>query len=374
MEDAAMDTETTQPALEGGTSTLSGMTITAKSDGHISATLTIGANDVADGMVDPAVILCMASRLARYGASRALGDGQSSTTIDCKTSFLVPCRTDMLTLDAKLIHASDKTSVWRAVVFDGQRRPVCELTQTEIPEDRRPTVAPADVAPDAAIELVRNGRAKRTNGKDTATERREQIVRGACEVIGKKGYAGASVRDIAAAAGMPVPTMYQYVQSKEDILALIYTALLDDIQGQLEEGLTSGRTASEKLDLVLRSNLLSLNKYRREVLLMFQESKNLLPQARAKVFEADRSHTTMWEQILREGRRSGEFNVEDVALTANFIRFLCTVWPLRHWAIGQHGFDAVLKDLRAFVFRALSGKLPVSSGKPAAKRRGTVQR
>jgi uncharacterized protein (TIGR00369 family) len=370
-----MATKTTHPVRENGTSTLSGMTITAKGDGHLSATLAIGANELAgDGMVDPAIILCMASRLARHGASRALGDGQSSTTIDCKTSFLVPCRTETLMLDAKLVHAGDKTSVWRTAVLDAQRRPVGELTQTEISVDRRPTIARADVAPGPAIELAPNSRGKRTNGKDTATERREQIVRGACEVIGKKGYAGASVRDIAAAAGMPVPTMYQYVQSKEDILALIYSALLDDIQGQLEEELTSGRTASEKLDLVLRSNLLSLNKYRREVLLMFQESKNLLPQARTKVFEADRSHTTMWEQILREGSKSGEFNVEDIALTANFIRFLCTVWPLRHWAIGQHGFEAVLKDLRVFVFRALSAKLPASSGKPAVKRRGAAQR
>lgn len=366
-----MSTKTSPPTHKDGASALSAMTITVSDGGHIAATVPVGANDLdGEGTVDPAVILCWASRLARHAATVALDAGQS-TTVDCKTSFLSPCRTETLALDARLIHRGDKTSVWRIAIFDTQRRPVGEVTQTEMTvEYWQPAAAGAD-APPAAIELVRNSRGKRAGGKDTATERREQIVRGACEVIGKKGYAGASVRDIAAAAGMPVPTMYQYVQSKEDILALIYNTLLDDIQGQLEEGLTSGRNASEKLDLVLRSNLVSLNKYRREVLLMFQESKNLLPHARAKVFEADRSHTTMWEQILREGHNNGEFRLEDVELTANFIRFLCTVWPLRHWAIGRVGFETVLEDLRAFVFRALSAKLPPWPDKPQ-KRRGAA--
>ena len=363
-----MTARTTQPTREAGRRALSGLTITAQSSRHVVATRAIEPGELAaDGAVDPAAILYLASRVARHAASLALGEGKSSTTADCKTNFLVPCRAEMLVLDAKLIHSGDKTSVWRVAVFDAQRQPVGELTQTEtITEAQGASVAVADASPAPAIELVRNGRGKRNGGKDTATERREQIVRGACEAIGKKGYASASVRDIAAAAGMPVPTMYQYVQSKEDILALIYATLLDDIQGQLAEGLASGHTASEKLDLVLRSNLVSLNKYRREVLLMFQESKNLLPQARAKVFEADRSHTVMWEQILREGRKSGEFTVGDVALAANYIRFLCTVWPLRHWAIGQYGFDAVLGDLRDFVFRALCANPPASA--PARRR------
>jgi AcrR family transcriptional regulator/acyl-coenzyme A thioesterase PaaI-like protein len=342
---------------------LSGLTITAQSGGHVVATRAIKPADLAaDGAVDPAAILYFASRLARYAASLALGEGQSSTTVDCKTSFLVASTAEMLFLEAKLIHSGDKNAVWRVAVFDAQRRPVGELTQTDTIAEGTP-IAVAVPNPAPPIELARNERGKRNGGKDTATERREQIVRGACEAIGKKGYASASVRDIAAAAGMPVPTMYQYVQSKEDILALIYATLLDDIQGRLAEGLASGPSASAKLDLVLCSNLVSLNKYRREVLIMFQESKNLLPQARAKVFEADRSHTGMWEQILREGCKSGEFKVEDVALAANYIRFLCTVWPLRHWAIGQYGFEAVLGDLREFVFRALSAKPPATPAK-----------
>lgn len=347
---------------------LPGMTLTAKRDGFVAGTFALGTGDIADdGRVDPAVILCAASRLARYAAQVQIGP--RSTTLDCKTGFLVPCRATALTLEATLVHKRDTVAVWRVAVFDPQRSPVGEVTQTETADhDVKPVAAVAADKPPGAIELVRNERGRRAAEKDTATERREQIMRGACEVIGKKGYAGASVRDIAAASGMPVPTMYQYVQSKEDILALIYNALLEDTQAQLEEGLASGGSATEKLDLFLRSQLVSLNKYRREVLLMFQESKNLLPQARAKVFEADRAHTAMWEQLLRDGHKSGEFQVEDIVLTANFIRFLCTVWPLRHWAIGRHGFDTVLEDLRLFVFRALAVKIAPVSDKPRKRR------
>jgi AcrR family transcriptional regulator len=52
--------------------------------------------------------------------------------------------------------------------------------------------------------------------------RRKQIIKGAMQVISTKGFHGATVRDIAEAAGLTVGTMYNYVRSKEDILYIVY--------------------------------------------------------------------------------------------------------------------------------------------------------
>ncbi len=52
-------------------------------------------------------------------------------------------------------------------------------------------------------------------------DRREEIINAAVEVFGKKGFAGASVSEIARAAGIAKGTVYLYFQSKEEIFTAI---------------------------------------------------------------------------------------------------------------------------------------------------------
>lgn len=59
----------------------------------------------------------------------------------------------------------------------------------------------------------------------TADARREQILDVAIEVFGRAGYYGASMNDIAEAAGVTKPVLYQHFDSKSDL----YGALIDEV-------------------------------------------------------------------------------------------------------------------------------------------------
>jgi len=59
----------------------------------------------------------------------------------------------------------------------------------------------------------------------SAPARREQIFDVAIEVFGRAGYHGASMNDIAEAAGVTKPVLYQHFESKSDL----YRALLDEV-------------------------------------------------------------------------------------------------------------------------------------------------
>jgi len=309
------------------------------------------------GLPSGIVVMGMASQLASHGAALALPPHSASRTIESKLSFLASRATRQLTGEARLLYRHETVAVWRTVIFDENLEALAELTQTEqalgdyrISGDS--AVEKADSArgvPDGEIRAI-NDRPARGN---VAAERREQIFRGACEVFAQKGYANATVRDIAAAAGMPVPTMYLYVRRKEDILSMIYTTFLEDIGKQVDKSLRRGGSASEKLELAIRANLKSLEKYRKYIVLMFQETRSLPPGARRKVFEIDRDHLALWQRVLGEGKRANEFEVEHVELVANLIAFLCVVWPLRHWAIGKYGVDAVTKALTSLIFSGI---------------------
>jgi len=81
-----------------------------------------------------------------------------------------------------------------------------------------------------------------------AGARREQILDVAVQVFAKRGYHGASMNDVADAAGVTKPVLYQHFDSKQDL----YLALLDEVGRRLlnaiakaTAGATSGKTQTE---------------------------------------------------------------------------------------------------------------------------------
>jgi hypothetical protein len=86
---------------------------------------------------------------------------------------------------------------------------------------------------------------------------------------------------------------------------------------------------------------------------MFQETKSLTPEARREVYALDAQYIAVFRDLLSECMHAGEVRVRNVELTANFIYFLCTIWPLRFWSIGKFGEEAVASDIIDFVFNGL---------------------
>jgi AcrR family transcriptional regulator len=68
-----------------------------------------------------------------------------------------------------------------------------------------------------------------SNPRLTATARREQILDVALEVFGRAGFHGASMNDVADAAGVTKPVLYQHFDSKREL----YRALLEEVGSRL---------------------------------------------------------------------------------------------------------------------------------------------
>ena len=83
----------------------------------------------------------------------------------------------------------------------------------------------------------------------TADARRQQIIDVAIDEFGRAGYYGTSMNDIAEAAGVTKPVLYQHFDSKADL----YRALLDEVGARLLEQIakatsdaTDGRDRTER--------------------------------------------------------------------------------------------------------------------------------
>jgi AcrR family transcriptional regulator len=75
----------------------------------------------------------------------------------------------------------------------------------------------------------------------SADARREQILDVAIQVFGRAGYYGASMNDIADAAGVTKPVLYQHFDSKRDL----YAALLEEVGARMLAAIAEGTRAAE---------------------------------------------------------------------------------------------------------------------------------
>jgi AcrR family transcriptional regulator len=76
-------------------------------------------------------------------------------------------------------------------------------------------------------------------------ERRDALLEAAAQVIGRQGYEGASIADIAAEAQVAVGTVYLYFHSRQDLLNRVLDHMRRDLLRLLERRTAEATTAAE---------------------------------------------------------------------------------------------------------------------------------
>jgi AcrR family transcriptional regulator len=86
-------------------------------------------------------------------------------------------------------------------------------------------------------------------------ERFEAIIGAACEVIARRGFHQASIRDIARAAGLSLAGLYHYVGGKPELLFLVLDRSLCRLTADLDRALAEAATPERQLRELIRTHL-----------------------------------------------------------------------------------------------------------------------
>ncbi|MBI3454769.1 MAG: TetR/AcrR family transcriptional regulator [Candidatus Rokubacteria bacterium] len=86
-------------------------------------------------------------------------------------------------------------------------------------------------------------------------ERYGEILQAACDVIARRGFAQASIREIARAAGLSLAGLYHYVGGKEELLFLVLDRSLDRLLAALDTALARARAPETKLLALVQTHL-----------------------------------------------------------------------------------------------------------------------
>ena len=88
--------------------------------------------------------------------------------------------------------------------------------------------------------------------------KRPQLLDAAAQHFADQGYAAASMRDIAAAAGMKAGSMYYYFPSKEDLLVAVHEEGIHRISAAVVDALTDVAGPWARLEAAMAAHLQAL--------------------------------------------------------------------------------------------------------------------
>ncbi|HEX8100942.1 MAG TPA: TetR/AcrR family transcriptional regulator [Actinomycetota bacterium] len=161
---------------------------------------------------------------------------------------------------------------------------------------------------------------KRKRTIKSPEHRRDDLLNAAVKVFAEKGIAGATIADVAEAAGVAKGTFYLYFSSKEHLLASLRERFVSEIMAHAASYLDRfGREDWWELADAVIEGWIDFDLEHRDVLYVFTK-EGLTPETQETFAECERRLTEMMALGIQGGRDSGTFSATDPMFTATFIK------------------------------------------------------
>jgi AcrR family transcriptional regulator len=167
---------------------------------------------------------------------------------------------------------------------------------------------------------------------DLVNHRRERIIQAAITVFRRTGFHVATTREIAEEAGITQSNIYNYVQSKGDILYLACEHLAALYHSGLDEALARSDDPYERLVEGLRAVIKVMFEHKDELLLLYNETHSLDRPDRKLILNSVSRFIGRFQDLLDDySRTTGHLRVGNRRLAANLISFVPATLALRWW-------------------------------------------
>lgn len=145
--------------------------------------------------------------------------------------------------------------------------------------------------------------------EESKATRRSEILSTAARVIAQKGFASATVRDIADAAGILSGSLYHHFKSKDQMLVEILQTMLTQTRSAYEEVTQQGANPRESVAQLLRNGFDVLERWQIEIRILQNDFPYLstLP-AFSFISEVQDEIEQIWVKEIKRGMESGEFS------------------------------------------------------------------
>lgn len=176
---------------------------------------------------------------------------------------------------------------------------------------------------------------------DLVSKRRRQIVDAAVQLFISKGFHKTTTRELAAAAGLSIGSLYEYVKTKEDVLYLVCEAIHQEMEERITASLKDGLHGAGALQAAMEAYIRVCDQMSDHVLLIYQESKSLPDESKRFIMDHEERITGIFADLLRAGVKDLTLRPLDpsqITLMAHNISVLGHMWTFRRWSL-KHSFS-----------------------------------
>ena len=194
-------------------------------------------------------------------------------------------------------------------------------------------------------------------------EVRSRIKAAALDLFLSEGFARSGVREIAASIGVSVGTIFNYFESKEQILyALIFemqkgvAVPLQAAARKYREQAGAGGDPEQSLRILLQEYVRAVDDWRAHLLLGHQETRSLRRAQLREILDGERRMRDLLADAIRIGVERGKFQPGDLHFRAHAIQIMVQSWATRPWALERDmSLDGFIASVERAVLAMLKG-------------------
>ena len=196
-------------------------------------------------------------------------------------------------------------------------------------------------------------------------EKRERIIRAAIKLFARKGFARTTISDIARAAGIAKGTVYDYFETKDEIIQQSFFFFIKELEFDFESILLSPLPAIDKLKQVFESfsqtMQLEANQQLLELLFDFWAESIKRSETKTRLFrEMDvfyKAYRKLCEDLIRDGIREGSFRRDLDPKTMAIIILGMNDGIMVQWLLDKSiDFDKTMKEMVRMVLDGITVK------------------
>ncbi|MBM6596476.1 TetR/AcrR family transcriptional regulator [Microvirga pudoricolor] len=199
------------------------------------------------------------------------------------------------------------------------------------------------------------------------------IRKAGLQLIYEHGYEAMSLRQLAAEVGIQQGSLYNHIRTKQELLLDLITVHMNDLLRELDEALSQGGTAVERLKAFVHFHVGYHVNRKQEVFICYSELRSLEPANFTTISDMRRVYELKLTEILEAGVAEGSFMSIDMKVAAygilSMLSGICT-WFSPGGRLSEsevaHLFTTMV--LNSVLRHGEAGE--ASTGKPVLKRVG----
>jgi len=174
-------------------------------------------------------------------------------------------------------------------------------------------------------------------------QRRNQIFKAAVVLFKKKGYHVTGLRELSKKAGMSLGNLYNYINTKEDVLSIFNQKAALKVLEAIDEKVSTVSDPLEKLNEMIEIELSAINKYEDLIMLLYQEGHVMNKKAIYSLLAGEEKQLQRFQRVLKDGMAKGVFRPCNPIIMSNLIKMMVDAWVLKRWYLRE---KVTLKEMK----------------------------